>query len=126
MGPKNICELLVSVPRCPHVQHVLHLSPGACPTTHFLRPRGRCRIVRYDSLRDVSRRPTIRHIMLKRSRSISPRAPVPLNAHYYSSHSVFVTVFTPCFCAASLLALMQASKVVVRRLALSTYSTVQL
>lgn len=40
------------------------------------------------------------------SRSISPRASVPLNAHYYSSHSVFVIVFTPCFCAASLLALM--------------------
>lgn len=107
MGPKILCELLVSVPRCSHVQRVLRLSSGARPTTHFLGS-----VPRSDTSRSSAH-------------SISPRASVPLNAHYYSSHSVFATVFTPCFCAASLLALIQASKVVVRRLALSTYSTAQ-
>lgn len=52
----------------------------ACPAcTPYLPGRSshntlppRCRIVWYDSLRAVSRRPTIRHIMLKRSLHLSP------------------------------------------------------
>lgn len=96
------CQSPSQDPTVRMLQRVLHFSPGAPVPQHsddyFLRARGRCRIDSVIRLYELS-------VAVPRSdtscsaRSISPRAPVPLNAHYYSSHSVFVTVFTPCFCA---------------------------